>query len=184
MVLSKRILLVLVLLGLLVFSLGCGGNEKPNSTAAPDESSAPDTVTVYFFRDDGNMEPVSREVALDEDTPEARLNAAVNELLKGPSSEQSGQLFTQLPEGVKLLGVEIEPPYATLDFSAELENMGGSARVFGVLDQLVYTATELDGVDDLILKMEGEQVGTTERPFTGDGLLFDSDELKRPDAGQ
>ncbi|MEW6459154.1 MAG: GerMN domain-containing protein [Bacillota bacterium] len=167
---AARPIVVLLLIGLLAFSVGCGGSRA----VVPPPVTA--EVTVYFFlnSDGTTLEPVVREVTLKEDNLEARLCAAMEELLKGPSAEEAGRLYSQLPADVKLLSVEVSPPYATLDFSAELEQIGGSARVFGVLEQLTYTGTEFEEITDLVLEVEGVQVGTDERPFAGEGVLFDT----------
>lgn len=166
---TVRPIVVLLLIGLLVFAAGCGGG-KP----VPPPVTAEVTVYFYLSSDGMTLEPVVREVTLKEDTLEARLQAAMEELLKGPSAEEADRLISQLPEDVKLLGVEVSPPYATLDLSAALEQIGGSARVLGILQQLTYTGTEFEEITDLVLEVEGVRVGTNERPFSGEGALFET----------
>jgi|Deesub1362A_J573_1020465.scaffolds.fasta_scaffold00035_95 hypothetical protein len=180
---NKKTVLIALVISLLVLGAGCwgGGDGETPPDDPPNGSAGTAEVTVYFFNGEGELVPVVREVALDEDTPENRLRAAVDELLKGPAAEEADRLYSQIPENVELLGVEISRPYATLDFSAELEQMGGTTRVFGTLDQLTWTATTLDEVSGLILEVEGERVGTDEHLFTGEGVLFDR--LYRPAAG-
>lgn len=166
---AMKPVVLLLLIGVFVFAAGCGG-AKPGPLPLTAE------VTVYFYlsSDGMTLEPVVREVTLVEDTLEARLRAAMEELLKGPAAAEADRLYSQLPADAELLGVEVSPPYATLDFSAALERVGGSARVLGILNQLAYTGTEFEEITDLILKVEGEQVGTDERPFSGEGVLFDT----------
>mgnify|MGYP000492409537 CR=1 FL=1 len=172
-----RTLLSVVLVGSLALIAGCWGQNNSHSQ----DLSGNAELTVYFQDAEGRLVPVVRQVHLEADTPENRLRAAMEELLKGPAPEDQNRLFSQLPDGVKLLGVAVSRPYATVNFSAALEQMGGAMRVRGTIDQLTWTATALEEVSGLFLEVEGERVGTAERPFTGEGLLFDK--LYRPAAG-
>lgn len=167
---SPMLVPVMLLIGLLVFSAGCWDS----GAVVPPPVTAEVTVYFYLSSDGMTLEPVVRKVNLKEDTLEARFRAAMEELLKGPSTEETGRLYSQLPGDVRLLDVEVSPPYATLDFSAELERIGGSARVLGMLQQLTYTGTEFEEITDLILEVEGVRVGTNEHPFAGEGVLFDT----------
>ncbi|MBE3598934.1 MAG: GerMN domain-containing protein [Limnochordaceae bacterium] len=92
----------------------------------------------------------------------------------GPSpGETSGQsLYTQIPEGTRLLSVRLQGETAFLNFSREFEQTGGTQRLAGMLRQVVFTATAVPPVRKVVLLVEGEQVGTETHPFTGDGLLF------------
>lgn len=176
---SRKTVLTVALIGVLLLSTaGCfRGNNKP----AP-EPPVTALVTLYFYDAEGELVPVTREVGLEQDTPEFRLRAAMEELIKGPGPDETEPLYNQLPGDAKLLNLEISRPYATLNFSGELDRIGGSMRVHGTLEQLKYTATALDEVSGVFLQLEGERAGTDERPFTGEGVLFEK--LYRPADGE
>ncbi len=102
-----------------------------------------------------------------------RLRTSFAALLAGPTAAESARgLTTALPASAKMRDVSWERPYAILDFSRELGELGVTLRVSEVMDQIAYTATEIAGVAGVILKVEGETVGTEAHPFTGEGLLF------------
>lgn len=173
--------LIFLLSGIL--SMGCLPSQKTQEPPGDEDSQTlGEQITVYFARMNQasvEMVPVERSVSLEEDTPESRLGKAIEVLLEGPTDEEESQGLTSEAEGAaKLLNVEVARPYAILDFSSDLDSMGGSARVDGFLKQLAFTASEIDGVQGVVLKVEGEPRGTEDSPFTGEGVLFDS--LHRP----
>ncbi|WP_324717081.1 GerMN domain-containing protein [Carboxydochorda subterranea] len=138
---------------------------------------APARVEVYFSRStpEGELEMVRVErPAPPASAPEDRVRLAIQAMLQGPSpGETSGQsLYTQIPEGTRLLSVRLQGETAFLNFSREFEQTGGTQRLAGMLRQVVFTATAVPPVRKVVLLVEGEQVGTETHPFTGDGLLF------------
>lgn len=150
--------------------------------------TAADEVTVYFARVDagGEIEVVARTRKVDlagakgpaaktGDDRSTAVRRAVEALLSGPTaSERVAGLSSQVPAGTRLLGVRVEGDTAFLDFSPELERLGGTMAVSGLLKQLTYTATGVPGVEQVVLSINGERIGTDTRPFTGDGFLFDT----------
>ncbi|WP_066634591.1 GerMN domain-containing protein [Desulfolucanica intricata] len=120
------------------------------------------------------MVPVKRVVRLTgEDTPEFRVKAALEALIKGPTDKEEEEgLSTALPKDVKVLNVDVKRPYATVNFSSELQKIGGSMMIGSLLDQIKYTLTELDGISGIIIQVNGEQVGTEANPFGGEGITF------------
>lgn len=150
--------------------------------------AATDEVTVYFARVDaaGELEMVGRTRQIDlagatgpagkiEDARAAAVRRAVDALLSGPTaSERAAGLSSQIPPGTRLLRVRVEGDTAFLDFSPELERLGGTMAISGLLKQLTYTATGVPDVWQVVLSIDGERIGTGTRPFTGDGFLFDA----------
>lgn len=130
-------------------------------------------VAVYFFRGD-KMITVSRPLNADE----APLNIALGSLLAGPSqAEKAEGLTTQLPPGTKLLGLSVKDKTAIINLSRDLETYGGgTARLKGMIAQIVYTATEIPGIEKAWLWEEGNK----ELVLGGEGLVIDKP-LKRTD---
>lgn len=109
------------------------------------------------------------------------LSRLVRELLKGPTAEEQGRgLYSPVPPGARLRGAEVRGEVAYLDFNPQIQPAGGSAWVEVLLDALTYTATEVPGVRRVVLQVDGEQVGTVQRPFSSEGALFDA--LERSEA--
>lgn len=112
-------------------------------------------VTLYFLAQNGDNTyyvPVTRRVKVDGDM----LEAAVNELIKGPALESP--LLTDLRQGVELLE---EPTYqngvVTLNFNESiLSQLQSTAVSSAVLDMLALTLTEQEGVEQVAIEVEGE----------------------------
>lgn len=124
------------------------------------------TIKVYFIKN-GDLAPVERPIKANE----APLPKAINELLAGPTPEEKGAGFaTQIPEGTRLLNLHVKDRVAIVDLNRKLERYGGgSARLEGLVAQIVYTATEIPGVNKAWIWLEGEK----ELVLGGEGLVLD-----------
>jgi len=167
----------------LVVVTSCTGPSETTTTAATSTSHTPatttmpvDTTTVrpgehaaYFFFAGYPVEPGPYLV------PVARAGSgdvatALVSLLDGVTDAESGMgLSTPVPEGTRLLGVDIEGGIAAVDLSAEFDTGGGSLSVLGRVAQVVFTATQFDGVDSVVFLIEGTPVDV----LTGEGLIVD-----------
>jgi len=128
---------------------------------APPREKAP-VVKIYFFKGD-KLAAVERPLGVDE----APLPKAITELLSGP--KVSG-LSTQIPPGTKILRLQVKNGTAILDFNRKLEAYGGgSARVEGMIAQIVYTATEVPGITKVWIWINGNR----EVVLGGEGLVLD-----------
>ena len=94
-------------------------------------------------------------------------------LIKGPSDRD---LFSAIPENVELNGVTIDDGTATVDFSKEFEEGGGTLQMTMRLAQVVFTVTQFASVEDVIFEIDGKRVTT----FSGEGLDT-SNPLRRDD---
>ena len=136
----KRLLVGFVLVVLLA---GCGGSDDEASTdsttttttTAPAETTE---VRVYFLLE-GKVWPVAREV----DETDAVAQAALEELLAGPTDEEKVQLSfsSAIPQGVELDAVSVEDGVATVELSDELDRKA--------LAQVVYTASQFSTVESV-----------------------------------
>lgn len=95
---------------------------------------------------------------------------AMEALLAGYTfSEVDLGLGSAVPFETKLLGIEIDEPGVLVDMNRAFESGGGTASMHGRLGQLVYTATQFDGVDQVELMLDGEPVSV----FSGEGIEID-----------
>ncbi len=95
------------------------------------------------------------------------VESALKELIRGlsPSEERRG-LLTAVPENLKLRNVRMRNRTAELDFNGSLQ-MGAAGNILlNRIDQIVYTATQFENVDSVIIKINGK----TRRTLGGDGL--------------
>lgn len=124
------------------------------------------TVKAYFFQNE-KLVPVERRQVPDRPL----LTQAIEALLAGPTDEEKRSgLTTALPAGVKLRLAKADRSLAIVDLSRSLENYGGgSAKLEGLIAQLVYTATAVRGIDRAWIWVEGER----EVVLGGEGLVLD-----------
>ena len=129
-------------------------------------------VRAYFFlgsfTDNAGLAPVLREIP----KTQAVATAAMKALLAGPNDAELGArpaMYTDIPDGTKLLGLTIKDGVATVDLSAEFESGGGRASILGRLAQVVYTLTQFPTVDQVLFKLDGEPVTV----FGGAGVKLD-----------
>ncbi|MGF1668632.1 MAG: Gmad2 immunoglobulin-like domain-containing protein [Acidimicrobiia bacterium] len=142
---------------------------------APPSVDAAALVRPAFLLDQPEDGPyvatLARYVPAGSDTPER----AVEEMLSGlnePETSQVPAFSTAVPEGSELLGLEIAGGVATVDLSGEFDDGGGSASMFGRLAQLTFTLLPFDGVDEVMMELEGVPVDSfsSEGIEIGDGL--------------
>jgi germination protein M len=135
----------------------------PGATGAP-TSAATTTIHVYFFigslAESGGLVPVERGVSQLEPAGSTE-RAALEALLAGPSEGElaaSPALFTVMPEGTRLLGLELGTGgVATVDLSSEFES-AGSANAKGRLAQVVFTLTQFPTITDVHLRIAGTPI--------------------------
>ena len=95
---------------------------------------------------------------------------AIRALIEGPTpTEQDTELSTAIPADTLLLGLTIDDGLATIDLSREFEVGGGSFNILSRLAQVVYTLTQFDTVDEVLL-LDGEPVTV----FSGEGVLLEN----------
>lgn len=166
---------------------------RPGATPGPTPAPGPGTageecpagtreIPIYWLQADETGERVvaARRCAPAAD-PEAWARAAVEALAQGPDdAERARGLSSAVPTGTRLRGVRWERPYLHVDFTAPLQEVAGSAAVLGLVDQLAWTLTAIEGGGAVVVE-EGRRVGTPEHPFSREGLLFDA--LRRPVEG-
>ncbi len=153
-----------------------GGPQDIVATSTAPTTAAPTTVVpgfpeddavVYFFvEDDGTqvqpgpyLIPVARSYTILSHMVEDPVYETLNFLVIGtyPGEEDAGpQLLSYIPEGTRLLGVEVADGMATVDFSSEFAGDGDSdADLRPRLAQVVFTLTRFEGIDGVRFLVDG-----------------------------
>lgn len=132
---------------------------RPVSFGKPEGESY---LTLYFFDEDArNLIPVNRSVKA---SPQL-LQSAVNELIKGPRS--SSGLKRTIPKEVQI-NVTEEKNLTYVDLPEELDKLGGTTQVGGLIDSIVLTISQFP-VQGIQFLLEGEKASV----FTGEGFMID-----------
>lgn len=126
----------------------------------------PHRVRVYFVKGE-MLQSVDRPLLKTEDP----LTVAARELIIGPTENELQQGFmTELPKKVRVLGIHKQGSTAVINFSPELQNYGGgSARVRGLVAQIVFTLSDIHGIKQVQILVSGKK----EVVLGGEGLVLD-----------
>jgi spore germination protein GerM len=137
----------------------------PPSSASAAPSTAQSAQPLVFLLDgDGRLVPRGR--SLSEQRLRQDLGDLLDDLAAGPTSdEQSDQLSTALPPGIRITVADFEGGTATVDLVGGTDLSGRTSRL--AVGQVVLTATSLSGVDAVRLRRNGESV---EAPLPGGQL--------------
>ena len=104
----------------------------------------------------------------------AILEQAFTDLLEG----QGEMGFSTIPEGTRLLDLEVKADGVHLNLSKEFAQGGGSASMIERLGQVIFTASSLDADEPVFIAIEGQALDD-QNPFGGEGLILTQPILRR-----
>jgi len=163
----RRVVALLVVLTLLAVAVGCSDDDTdeptPTSTSAPattgttaPASTRPGETTpvrVYFVRAE-KVATAGRAVQAP-----AVARGALQALLEGPDGDESAiGMSSAVPDGTRLLGVNIAGGTATVDLSDAFQDGGGTLSVQLRVAEVVFTLTQFPSVQDVSIRIDGESV--------------------------
>ncbi len=141
---SGSAILTVIIIALLTIVVGiyllARYGEKPPFSIVPPKISKPETKTInlYFSNEEGlALKAEKREIVKGDLTKE--IKQGIDSLITGPKRN----LTPTIPDGTKLLGVEIKEGVAFLNFSKEISenHQGGSSAELQTIYSIVNTAT-------------------------------------------
>lgn len=140
----------------IVWYAGQRGAPDPGPGAPADPTPAERQVTLYFPDDQAQfLVPEQRTVTGEGDVAAAIVTA----LIAGPETEG---LFSSIPPGARLLGIQRQGAAVVVDFSRQFqtEHWGGSTGEIMTLYSLANSLTEVADIDRVFLTLEGEPLQT------------------------
>lgn len=150
------------------------GGTEPEAAETMTDPEETKTVVLYFTDQDGQqLVAEERQIAKVEGIARASMEA----LLSGPLN---GDLQSALPEGVRLLDINItEDGLAIVDFSNDLkENMADSNKEEKTaIYAIVNTLTEFPTVERVEIRIDGKTVNTITGKVNLDQELFRDESL-------
>jgi spore germination protein GerM len=110
-------------------------------------------LRVYFYDSEGKMTFVERE----RPTVEQPLSIAIDQLMAGPNDQESAKgISSEIPQGMRARNVEIDGDTAIVDMNSVLHDFSGNAAdAKKMVAQIVYTATDIKGIKQVMLKFQG-----------------------------
>ena len=117
--------------------------------------SSEQTGQVYWLKiTKREIELVPSSVTIEQSSGDREIiESALNRLLTGP---KDGDYTTTIPQGTKLLGLNVEGSEIRLNLSQEFTTGGGSASMIARLGQILYTASSLDPQSKVWIEVEGK----------------------------
>ncbi|PKM77289.1 MAG: spore gernimation protein [Firmicutes bacterium HGW-Firmicutes-15] len=180
MKLLRKVIVLVLFLGLVLLSSGCGSSKvlipgQTNENTPTPLIPVPQTtnVAVYYLKSTDNEFYLVREVHQVEKTP-AVAQAAVEELIKG--NPVTPGAYRVLSPDTKVLGININQGLATVNFSSEVlrANVGSVGEALGIVS-IVNTLTEFPTIQKVSFMVDGQvekaidwwgHVGLSEQPFS------------------
>jgi hypothetical protein len=193
-----RRMLLSIAIALLAVSCAPGAVDTTTSAPPPTVTAAPTSGAPSTTSTTGAATSTTRTAAPEAETPiylffegypiapgpylAAAARTGVDELadvlgalLEGahPDEIEAG-LSSTIPRGTRLLGVAVSDGVAFVDLSLEFGSGGGSLSMMGRVAQVVYTATQFEGVDAVRFLVEGVPLDV----LGGEGLIIDTPQTR------
>jgi len=144
--------------------------EEKQPEEAPAEAARKIYVNVFFIGQNDNKEEVYRAVKREynEGIDGSKLRFAVLNLLKGPTAkEKSRGVYTEIPQGTRLISLEETPEKASINLSGDFENGGGTDGLYKRLNQLIKTSNK-NANTAVYLYINGKQADV----IGGEGIML------------
>lgn len=145
--------------------------EEPVKVPEEENISAPKSyVSVYFIGQNDNKEEVYKIVRrqYNPETDGTKLNYAIKNLLKGPSAKEVAKgIYSEVPQGTKLLSLEEKSDKIIINLSGDFEQGGGTDGLYKRLFQLIKTANK-NTVTNVYLYINGKQADV----IGGEGIMI------------
>ncbi|HTY13006.1 MAG TPA: GerMN domain-containing protein [Candidatus Omnitrophota bacterium] len=130
------------------------------------KTTEPPSIRIYFLKGE-KLTEVKRPLRPDKN----ELELAAAELMAGPNAEErKNEVFSEIPREAKIMKVEKMANEAEVTFNPALENYGGgSAKVQGLVAQIVYTFTAIPGINKVRIKVGAKETVV----LGGEGYVID-----------
>jgi len=167
---TRKILALILALTFMLAAAGCKNETAPSAPSDKPAAAGEKTdkekksekkmveFTLWRVPKNGGPQLVAERIKTD-DTGKDRALAALEALVyTKPLSDKLVNLF---PEGTKVLGVKVKDGVADVDFNAAFaKKTQGSYNELMMVNQVVATLTELDGIKKVRFLVEGREIDT------------------------
>jgi len=124
-------------------------------------------VLLYFLQFDEKTEKVSLKTVKRKLSDKQILSQTLSQLIKGPSSYEEGKGYiSAVPSHLKVRNVTMNGKTAEIDFNNAIEEGASGDILLKRIQQIVYTATQFEDVDSIIIKINGQR----RKSIGGDGF--------------
>lgn len=148
---------------------------KEEQLAQPKEEANVDVpksyVSIYFVGQNANKEEVYKIVKREYNSSEngTKLRYSIENLLKGPNAQEKAKgIYSEIPQGTKLISLEETPNKVVINLSGDFEQGGGTDGLYKRLYQLIKTSNKNTTLD-VYLYINGKQANV----IGGEGIMID-----------
>jgi spore germination protein GerM len=114
------------------------------------------SVRLYYLLYNEKNDRVEISSVLRKVYDENYIEKTLYELLSGPGRDEKAKGYlTALPPNLKIRDVIRKGPYLTIDFNSAIEEGAGAGIILNRLDQIIYTATQFEGITGVYIKING-----------------------------
>ncbi len=134
------------------------------------ESIPKSYVSVYFIGQNNNKEEVYKIVKRGYNAREngTKLKFSIENLLKGPdANEKAKGIYSEIPQGTRLISLEEKPDKVIINLSGEFEQGGGTDGLYKRLYQLIKTSNKNTALD-VYLYIKGKRADV----IGGEGIMI------------
>lgn len=127
-------------------------------------------VSVYFIGQNANKEEVYKIVKREYSTKTngTKLRFSIENLLKGPNEKEKAKgIYSEIPQGTKLISLEETPNKIVINLSGDFEQGGGTDGLYKRLYQLIKTSNKNTTLD-VYLYINGKQANV----IGGEGIMI------------
>lgn len=152
---------LIMLLSLCLWVGACSKSTTQAPPPAPEQPKPAATQEVnLYFSDEQAMYLVAEKRSIQAQADQRQLaTAVVNELIAGP---QQARLHPTMPQGSRLISLEIGGGLATVNLNQDFQSKhsGGSTGEMMTIYSLVNSLTDLQGIQQVQLLVEGKKLET------------------------
>lgn len=145
--------------------------QEPAQQNEEEDANSPKTyVSVYFIGQNAKKEEVYKVVKRVYHGTEdgTKVKYAIQNLLKGPTkAEQAKGIYSEIPQGTKLISIDEKPDKVIVNLSGNFEQGGGTDGLYKRLYQLIKTSNKNTTLD-VYLYIDGKQVDLV----GGEGIMI------------
>jgi len=132
---------------------GAGDDNKESAPSLQEKE-----IAVYFLKLDEKTEKIYLSRVRRRIKSESPVEAAIESLIKGPTTaEENMGYITAVPSSLKVRSINIRGRTVEIDFSGVIEDGAAGEIAIKRVQQIVYTATQFDAADSVIILIEGKR---------------------------
>ncbi len=115
------------------------------------------SVKVYFVRLNEKSEKLYLSSVKRKVKRKTKIRDSLLSLIQGPSPyEKKAGVLTAVPDSIRVRGIDIRGKTAVIDFNTAIESGATGSMLLKRIDQIVYTATQFDEIENVRIRINGQ----------------------------